>query len=239
MEQFEPIHCEHDGVALKGFFAAPAGDGPFPTVMVMHSALGLRHQVDEKVRLLADLGYLAVATDMYGADADTSSPEAAGEHFMDLVQNTAKLRARAVAWRDAIAARSDCDDSRIGAIGYCFGGKCVLELARSGADVKAVSSFHGVLSTDMPAQPGIVRAITAAYCGTTDPYAPIADIDALRSELSAAGVNFQIMEFGGVAHGFTDPSAAELGQDGVRYDSRADRISWAGTLALLEAELRG
>lgn len=238
MKPVETMRCEHDGTVLEGFFAAPEGDGPFPAVMVMHSALGLAHQVGEKVRLLADLGYLAVATDMYGAGADTGSPEAAGQYFMDLVQNTPKLRARAAAWFDAIAARGDVDAGRIGAIGYCFGGKCVLELARSGVDVKAVSSFHGVLTTDLPASPGTVSAQVAAWCGTEDPYAPLTDIDTLRQELTAANARFQITEFSGVAHSFTDPDAAAMGQEGIRYDAIADRVSWGGTMALLDAALR-
>jgi len=238
MEGFEPVRCDHDGFALEGFCAAPQGSGPFPAVMVMHSGLGLRDQIATKVRLLADLGYLAVATDMYGAGADVSSPEAAGQHYAELIQDMAKLRARTVAWFDTVATRKDVDPQRIGAIGYCFGGMCVLELARSGADVKAVSSFHGVLTTQAPAREGTVRAVVAAYCGTEDPYAPLADVEALRKELSAAGARYEIMEFAGVAHGFTDPSMDDFGHEGIRYDAVADRVSWAGTLALLDTVLR-
>ena len=237
MEGLEPVRCDHDGFALKGYCAAPKGDGPFPAVMVMHSGHGLRKQIAEKVKLLAELGYVAVATDMYGADADISTPEAAGQHYAGLIEDMAKLRARTVAWLDAVAARKDVDAQRIGAIGYCFGGMCVLELARSGADVKAVSSFHGVLTTQSPARPGTVRAQVAAYCGTEDPYAPLADIETLRKELSAAGARYEIMEFAGVAHGFSDPSMDDFGLDGIRYDRVADRVSWAGTLALLDAVL--
>ncbi|MCB2072219.1 MAG: dienelactone hydrolase family protein [Novosphingobium sp.] len=238
MEGLAPVRCDHDGFALQGYYAAPEGEGPFPAVMVMHSGLGLRKQIADKVRMLAARGYLAVATDMYGADADISTPDAAGERYAELTQDMAKLRERTVAWFDTVAARPDVDEQRIGAIGYCFGGMCVLELARSGADVKAVSSFHGVLTTRSPARPGTVRARIAAYCGTEDPFAPLADVDALRSELSAAGARYQIMEFAGVAHGFSDPSMDDFGREGIRYDAVADRVSLAGTLALLDAVLR-
>ena len=135
MEGLAPVRCDHDGFALQGYYAAPEGEGPFPAAMVMHSGLGLRKQIADKVRMLAARGYLAVATDMYGADADISTPDAAGERYAELTQDMAKLRERTVAWFDTVAARPDVDEQRIGAIGYCFGGMCVLVLARSGADV--------------------------------------------------------------------------------------------------------
>lgn len=237
MSELETIAVSHDGVQLQGLFARPEGDGPFPAVLVMHSALGLRHQVQGKIRTLADLGYLAIATDMYGVDADTGSPEASGAYYAALSENPAKLRERVMAWFDAVAAHDDVDAARIAAIGFCFGGRCVLELARSGADVKAVVSYHGILETASPAAPGTIRGEVAAYCGRDDPYAPVSQIEALRQELAAASCRFHITEFAGVAHSFTDPDADGIGMPGIAYDALADRVSWAGTLALLEHAL--
>ena len=233
MAELQPITCEHEGDTLKGKLAVPRGDGPFPAVLVMHSALGLRHMVGDIAARLAGLGYLAVAADMYGEHADISAPAKAGAYYGALLAVPERLRARTAAWYDTVAARADVDASRIAAIGYCFGGKCVMELARSGRDVKAAVSYHGLLTTHAPARPGDIKGHVAAYCGADDPFGPHAETDAFRLEMIAAGARWQITEFGQVAHGFTDP-AAEGGMPGIEYDALADRTSWAGTLALLE-----
>lgn len=233
MSELQPIICEHEGERLKGYAAVPGGDAPFPAVLVMHSALGLRHMVRDIARKLAGLGYLAVATDMYGEAADISAPEKAGEHYAALLQTPELLRARTALWFDTVAARADVDASRIAAIGYCFGGKCVMELARSGRDLKAAVSYHGLLTTHAPAQPGQIKGEVAAWCGALDPFGPHEETEAFRLEMIAAGANWQITEFGKVAHGFTDPKA-EGGMPGIEYNAIADKTSWAGTLALLE-----
>jgi len=234
MLEFEPFGCDHDGFGLEGLVAKPQGEGPFPTVIVMHSALGLRHQVRGTVELLVQRGYLAVATDMYGPDIQARGQEATGEAYAAFHENPGLLRERVVAWFDTIAARPDVDASRIAAIGYCFGGMCVLELARSGADVKAAVSYHGILTTHAPARKGEVKCEVAAYCGALDPYAPIETIDALRQELTDADARYNISVFGEAAHSFTDPDAGAMDMPGIAYHAIADRVSWAGTLALLE-----
>ena len=234
MRPLQPIECTHAGTLLRGLIAVPDGAGPFPAVLVMHSALGLRHMVGDTARKLADLGYLAVATDMYGADADFSDDQKAGAFFQMLGEQPQFLRDRCTAWFDHVAAMSQVDAGRMAAIGYCFGGKCVLELARSGRDVKAAVSYHGTLETHAPARPREVRGMGAAWGGGADPYAPQAHIDQLRAEMQAAGTRYQITLLGGVEHGFTDPDAAALGRPGIVYDAAAAKVSWAGTLALLQ-----
>lgn len=236
MAELEQITCEHDGIMLQGRIAIPHGQGPFPAVMVMHSALGLRHMVTDIAAQLASLGYLAVATDMYGAGADISAPEQAGAYYGALLAEPERLRARTAVWFDAVAARADVDAARIAAIGYCFGGRCVLELARSGRDLRAAVSFHGLLTTHARAQPGDIKGEVAAWCGAVDPFGPHAETEAFRLEMIAAEASWQITEFGKVAHGFTDPKA-EGGMPGIAYDLIADKVSWAGTLALLGAVL--
>ena len=110
----------------------------------------------------------------------------------------------------------------------------VLELARSGADIKAVVSYHGLLTTHARAEPGAVRAHVVAYCGAGDPFAPLADVDDFRREMIDAGVrDYQITLFGGAKHGFTDPEAAQLGLEGVEFDALSCDLSWSGTLELL------
>ncbi len=238
MAQFETIRCEHDGTTLEGLVARPAGSGPFPTVMVMHSANGLRHQVRGKIETLAALGYLAIATDMYGPEAQNGPQEAAHEaytYFLD--DGMHNVRGRSLAWFDAVRAHRDVDPARLAAIGFCFGGHCVLELARAGADLQLVVSYHGTLKTHARAEAGVPRCEVVAYCGAHDPFAPIEDIDTLRQELGDAGARYQITIFGEAAHSFTDPDAARMGMEGIRYDAMADRMSWAGTLTLLEHHL--
>lgn len=234
MGEFEKFNCDHNGQVLEGLVGKPAGDGPFPTVLVMHSAMGLRHQVKGTVPRLVEQGYLAIATDMYGPDIQAGDDDAVGGAYMNFHEKPELLRERVVAWFNAVSARPDVDSARIAAIGYCFGGWCVLELARSGVDVKAVVSYHGILTTHAPAKPGVITGRVAAYCGARDPFAPMDTIDGLKAEMIAADVKYAITTFGEAAHSFTDPDAAVMGREGIEYNAIANKVSWAGTLALLE-----
>jgi dienelactone hydrolase len=241
MTELRAIAFDHDGVKLVGQMAVPQQPGPHPAVMVMHTAMGLGEMMREKVRRLAELGYVAVATDMYGGGIDYhSDPKSGGTLMQDLLTPPQRLRARAVAWYEQVKARPEVDPRSVAAIGFCFGGLCVLELARSGADVKAIVSFHGLLSTSMPALPGAVHGLVAVYTGGKDPYAPPEHVTALQQEMAAAGARFQITVFSDACHAFTDPNAAAMaiGRAGIAYDRIADQVSWAGTVALLEATLR-
>jgi dienelactone hydrolase len=234
-EGMEPVEFEHDGTRLRGYAARPDAAGPVPAVLVMHSALGIAHGVNEPIaRKFADQGYLAVCTDMYGAHLEGASIEDAGAAFGENQAAPDRQRARTVAWFDEIARRSDVDGARIAAVGFCYGGTTVLELARSGAALAAAVSYHGILTTHAPAEPGTIPGHVVAYCGAGDPYAPLADVDGLRDELQRSGVKYQITIFGTAGHGFTDPESALLHLDGVRYDELANDLSWNGTLVLLQ-----
>jgi dienelactone hydrolase len=235
--QLQAMTFEHAGIELIGQIALPATRGPHPAVMVMHNAHGLGLQVREKARALARLGYAAVATDMYGRGEYHADPQASGQSLMELLNAPDRLRARALAWYEQLKRRPEIDPQRIAAIGFCFGGLCVLELARGGADVKAIVSYHGLLTTSMPAKPGAIKGRVAIYTGGQDPYAPNEHVEALRRELIAADARFQLTVFDDAYHAFTDPDAGAMGRPGIAYDPIADRVSWAGTLALLEATL--
>lgn len=234
----QPIGLQHDGASLLGQILRPETSAPHAAVLIMPTAVGLsEHELIQARRLVAE-GYVALVADMYGGGIHHADPKAAGAHFMGLLNAPTKLRARVTAWFELLGAQPDVDAKRLAAIGYCFGGKCVLELARSGADIKAAVSFHGLLTTTMPAAPGAIKGEVAIYTGSKDPYAPREELDALRQELSAAGARWQITEFGEVAHAFTEPAASSYGKPGVAYDQIAERTSWAGTRALL-AEVLG
>ena len=221
MADFEPVRFMHGDVALQGTIARPQADNG-GTVMMFPGATGPAKSFHAAMRELADCGYLVIGMDMYGIGADLSTPQAAGQHFMALMEQPDVLRDRVVALFEAVCDLRDVDAKRVAAIGYCFGGKCVLELARSGAAVASVSSYHGLLTTHAP----------AVWSGGRDPYAPAADLDALRAELDAAQASYQITLFSRAQHSFTDPDHDGVAE-GIAYDPKAHRIAWAGTLAML------
>ena len=240
-EGMEPMELEHEGTLLRGYVAPPEGEGPFPAVLVMHSAIGIAHGVNEPAaRKLAAKGYIAVCTDMYGAHLEGATADLYGPAMGELNhQNPDKQRRRTLAWFDAIAARPDVDAARIGAIGFCYGGTTSLELARGGADVKVVMSYHGILTTYERAKPGAFKGQIVAYCGAGDPWAPQEDIEALRQEMIVAGHrDYQITLFGAADHGFTDPDAAALNRENVRFHALSNDLSWKGTLDMLEHAFR-
>lgn len=233
MAGFESLDCEHQGVTLRGRVARPETAANGAAVLMFPGATGPSDSFYAAMREVAAGGRLVVAADMYGADADISSTQAAGAHFAALMETPDRLRDRAIAWFEAVRALPEVDPQRIAAIGYCFGGKCVLELARSGAAVRAVTSFHGLLGTHAPAVIGQVPARIAIWAGGQDPYAPPADVQALRAELDAAGADYQLTVFAKAAHAFTDPDHDGIAP-GIVYDRAAHRIAWKGTIALLE-----
>ncbi|MEO5586790.1 MAG: dienelactone hydrolase family protein [Novosphingobium sp.] len=234
----QTIIFDHAGATLQGQLAVPGtAAGPLPLVMVFPSALGLGKHALDAVQRLAGEGYLGLGIDMYGGGLYAGYEGDAGEagvQFETFLRSPQLLRDRAIAWFEYARAIPGVDPARIAAIGYCFGGHCVLELARTGAALTAVVSFHGILTTQLPAEPGTIKAEVVAYCGDEDPHAPAPTIDGLRRELEAAGVRHQVTVFGGVEHSFTDPDAGRMNRPGISYDAMADRVSWAGTLAALE-----
>lgn len=237
VSEFETIVCEHEGIALNGLLALPAGAGPHPGVLVVHTAFGLGEHMRDVIRELAGEGYATLAVDMFGAGAYSEDEAVVAGMVAPVWGNAARLRAQMGAWHAVLRAHDGVIADRIAAIGYCFGGMCVLEYARGGGDVRAVVSYHGILPTPAPAGRGAVRAHVSVYTGGRDPHVPAADVAALRAELTAAEADWQITEFANAYHGFTDP-AANTPERGRAYDPLAHRLSWAGTLALLDDKLR-
>ncbi len=230
-----PIALEHGESHLEGRLLAPNEPGtPAPAVLVVHDAMGLSDFTVEKAGELAAMGYVALACDMYGHGVHCEDTAQAGEHLQPLLAEPERLRDRIVAWYEHLKSQPEVDASRVAAIGYCFGGQCVLELARSGADVQAVVSYHGLLTTHAPARPGEVHGRIAVYTGSRDPYAPGENVEALRQEMTDAGAAFQITEFSDAYHAFTNPSPPRGVDAGMQYDALADKLSWAGTCGLLD-----
>ena len=240
MSDLHTIEYEHDGVALRGELALPTGAGPHPGMLVMHDARGLGSLVRRRSRELAARGYVAFAPDMLGGGRRFENAREVGPLLAALHEKPQRLRDRVLAGFRVLQAQPQADASRIGALGFCFGGQCVLELARDGADVKAVVSFHGLLGTRMPAQPGMVKAKVLAMTGRQDPYAPVADVEAFQQEMTAAGVDWHLTVYSQGHHAFSDPEAVQMTQiPGVRYDPRLEKLSWSQAVAFVDASLGG
>lgn len=239
MGQVQQVRLSHDDTELIGRLMTPPGAGPHPAVMVMASAMGPGpHFLGIAEKLVAQ-GYAALVTDIYGGGTAYAVPAQAGGSYERMLKAPGLVRRRTVAWFETLRARSEIDAGRIAAIGYCFGGFCVLELARSGADVKAVVSFHGNLLTDSKARPGALKGLLAIYTGGKDPFAPLEDIPVFQAEMLQAGhEQYHLTLFADACHSFTTKEDGALPVQGLAYQPMADAVSWAGTLALLGQVLR-
>jgi len=172
------------------------------------------------------------ALDMYGAGKVTTHPQDAQAFATEATKDPAIVVARFNAALELLKRDPRVDAARLAAIGYCFGGGVVLNMARAGADLAAVVSFHGSLGTQTPAQPGKVKARVLVLAGGADPFVPPEQVEAFRKEMQAAGARFDIVTYPGAKHGFTNPEAAQYGMAQLAYDAAADRQSWAAMLKL-------
>jgi dienelactone hydrolase len=220
---------------LRGYLAwDETAAEPRPGVLVFHEGLGLGEFAMARARMLAELGHVALAADMFGDRRQARNLEEAGKLIGELRNEPEMLRARGRAALATLAALPQVDASRIAAIGFCFGGSVVLELARGGADLKAVVSFHGVLATKTPAVSGKVKASVLVCTGADDPLAPPDQVMAFEAEMRAAGVqDWQVISYGGTLHGFTNPAADGSILPSARYNERADRRSWQAMQSFL------
>jgi dienelactone hydrolase len=228
----------HQETRFVGRLAVPEGAGPHPAILVLHDARGLGDGTARRAHALARQGYVALAADLYGDEAYFPDPKLAGPTLAPLLDDPAKLRERTIAAFEALCALDIVDPGKVGAVGFCLGGRCVLELARSGAALQAGVSLHGLLTTAMSAREGSVRARLLILTGAHDPYAPAEDVEALQREMTAASVDHHITIYSDGWHGFSDDEAGDMRNvPGVRYDPLLDRLSWAQTLAFFDALL--
>ncbi len=222
---------------LKGYLASPPGEQRRPAVLVVHEWWGHNDYARKRADMLAGLGYVALAVDMYGEGKQASHPADAGKFAGEVRKNMAEAEERFTAARQYLAALPNVDPDRIAAIGYCFGGGIVLEMARRGVDLAGVVSFHGSLKPAAPAEPGVVKAEVLVYNGAEDPMVKPEDIAAFEQEMESAGVKFELVNLPGAQHAFTNPAADEYGERfglPLAYDAEADRVSWEGMAAFLQ-----
>jgi dienelactone hydrolase len=235
----QDISYRDGATSLRGFLAhdETARDRR-PGVLVVHEGLGLNEHAMERARMLAGLGYVVLAADMFGDRRQAADLDEARALIAPLRDGPPKLRARARAAVATLARLPQVDAARLGAIGFCFGGSVVLELARDGADLKAVVSFHGVLTTKAPAVAGKVKASVLICTGADDPLAPADQVTAFEEEMRSARVaDWQVISYGGTLHGFTNPAADGSLLPSALYNERADRRSWAAMRSLFDEAL--
>ncbi len=235
--QGREVSYEADGTKLKGYVAYDdAVKGRRPGVLVVHEWWGLNNYARKRARMLAKQGYTALALDMYGNGKVAHHPDDAKKFSSEVSQNEALAKARFEAALALLKQQKTVDADNIGAIGYCFGGSVVLNMARMGESLKVVESFHGGLKTAHPAEPGVVKARVASFTGEADPFIPAEQVAGFRQEMEKAGVDALVVTYPGAMHSFTSPDADKLGKKfklPMAYNAEADKDSWSKGMALM------
>ncbi len=226
--QTQAIEYKQGGAVLEGYLAYDdAQQGKRPGILVIHDWYGLGDYAKKRAEMLASMGYVAFAADIYGAGIHPTSPEECAKQAGIYRADRALMRARAAAGLDVLRGQERVDPRRIAAIGYCFGGGVVLEMARSGADLAGVVSFHGVLDTPNPADAKNIKAKILVCHGADDPYVPKEQVQAFEEEMRGAGVDWQLIAYGGSVHSFTRWDSGNDNSKGAAYNERTDKRSWA------------
>jgi dienelactone hydrolase len=220
-----------DTLTMKGYLVFDdRSAGKRPGVLVVHEWWGNNDYSRHRAEMLAKLGYVALAVDMYGNGKLADNPNDAGKLATEVMTNTAAMKARFMAAMDYLKADEHVDPARVAAIGYCFGGGVVLAMAREGVDLKAIVSFHGNLATQHPAEKGSVKAKILVCNGAADKFASPDVVKKFKEEMKAASADFRFVNYPGALHGFTNPASTELGKKfnmPIAYNAKADKQSWA------------
>lgn len=236
--QAEEISYEADGVKLKGYIAWDAAkSGPRPGVIVVHEWWGHNDYVRMRARMLAEMGYTALAIDMYGDGKQAEHPADAQKFASEVWSHLPAASARFAAGYEQLAVHPTVDRTRIAAIGYCFGGGVVLHMALTNAvPLVGVATFHGSLKPAAASQPGSVKAKILVMTGDADPFVPAEDVIRFEKEMEAAHADFRVVHYPNARHSFTNPAGTELGKKfelPLVYDAEADAESWAELDAFL------
>jgi dienelactone hydrolase len=237
----EEITYSANGTPLKGYIARPKAEGKRPGVLVVHEWWGNNGYPRKRADMLAELGYVAFALDMYGNGTVVTTASEAGKLAGEVSKNPDVAEQRFRSAMSLLARQPDVDPRRIAAIGYCFGGGIVLQMARRGLDLADVVSFHGSLGTTTLAKAGAVKAKVLVLNGADDPFVKPEQIEAFKKEMQAAGVDYRFINYEGALHAFTNPDATENGRKfnlPLAYNADADRKSWDEMQRFFSATLK-
>lgn len=236
--QTREITYQSGAATMRGFLAwDDAIEGRRPGVLVVHEWWGQNAYARERAKQVAQLGYTALALDMYGDGKLATHPAEASALLDAVMGNAGLLRERFLAAQDLLKQQPGVDPDHIAAIGYCMGGAIVLQMAREGADLDIVASFHGALGAKSRARRGEVKAQVLVFNGESDPMVTPEQVAALREEMAAAGADFTYVGYPGAKHSFTNPEADALGRQfdlPLAYDAGADADSWGKLQAALK-----
>ena len=233
--QTRNVSYKHGDLECHGFLAWDDSiDGPRPGVLVVHEWWGLNDYARSRAEQLAKLGFIAFAADMYGEGKTTEHPQEAGQMASKVRANVEDWRKRATAALDVLKGQPQCDKTKLAAIGYCFGGSTALQLAFSGADIKAAVSFHGALPTPKADEMKQTKATILVCHGADDSFIPEAAIKSFREALDKGGAKYDFVAYPGARHSFTVPNADKVGNPGMKYDKAADEDSWKRMLELFK-----
>lgn len=232
------VEYKSGDVTLKGLLAYDeALSSTRPAVLVVHEWWGHDEHGRNSARKLAKEGFVALALDMYGEGKQAHHPDTAGKMATEVVSNWKLMKARFDAAREYLGRQQHVDATRIAAIGYCFGGHVVLQMARAGEPLRGVVSFHGDLETSTPAEAGKVKADILVLNGAADPFVPPEQLANFEKEMDAAGVRYRVVNYPGAQHSFTNPKATENGRKfnlPLVYDAQADQQSWNEAMTFLK-----
>ena len=235
----EEVNYKADGTVMKGYLAYDDSiKDKRPGVLVVHEWWGHNPYARKRAKMLAELGYVALAVDMYGDGKQAEHPDEAGKFAAEVRENMPEARARFEAALKLLREQPTTDPAHIAAIGYCFGGGVVLEMARAGEPLDGVVSFHGSLGTAHPAAAGAVKTKIRVFTGADDPFVPPEQVAQFRQEMDAAGADYQVEVLPGAKHSFTNPDADALGQRfdlPLQYNAEADQKSWTEMQAFFQS----
>jgi dienelactone hydrolase len=207
--------------------------GDQPGVLVVHNWMGVTEETKSKADMLAELGYVAFAVDIYGKNVRPKNTEEAGALASGFKKDRASLRNRMHQGLKVLREQKGVDKKKVAALGYCFGGTAALELARAGADVKAIVSFHGGLDSPKPEDGAKIKGRVLALHGADDPYVPPGELAAFEEEMRKNKVDWQLVKYGGAVHSFTEKAAGADSSKGAAYNATADARSWEAMRSFL------
>ena len=237
MSEQRSIKQDYDGQTLDHVLVHDGSGNARPTVVIIPTVMGVQPLELGFAGRLADLGYNSLVADLFGRRFTLGADKEAAFAAMGALRaDRAALRDRLLAVVETARGLAEIDGGKVAVIGYCFGGQCALDVARSGADVAGVAAFHGLFDPPgLPANP--IKVKVSAYHGWDDPMVPPGAVVALGKELTAAGADWQIHAYGHVGHGFTNPNASQMGIAGVFYHEAAERRSWQSLVNFLAEAL--